>query len=400
MSRRRRFATVVIALMSLSMLIPTPTVAFPTVSATVIQSGLVIPWDVAFAPTGQMFVSERPGRIRVYRSGATGAALLATTTISAVRAQGESGVMGIATHRNFAENRFLYVCASRNYNGQWLNQVLRYRVRANWTLAFDRYIIRLGMRANVIHNGCAVEHGPDGRIWISMGDANLPGRAQDPDLLNGKILRVAPNGAIPPGNPKWGRQPAVARVLHRPSQSAGDRIRARDRARVRGRARSRPGRRDQLDPGGPQLRVAVCHGDEQLVQPRDARVPRRHQRLRPARVVERGSDARDVERRLPEDRQVGHVAGALVVSTLKEQRPSPLQLRGGSERRTAADDDVQRDLGPPASDRLGPGISAVRDDLERQQRPGHPPHAVVLAPSTPAAIRQGMSPMPLPGRTQ
>ena len=212
MSRRRRFATVVIALMSLSMLIPTPTVAFPTVSATVIQSGLVIPWDVAFAPTGQMFVSERPGRIRVYRSGARGAALLATTTISAVRAQGESGVMGIATHRNFAENRFLYVCASRNYNGQWLNQVLRYRVRANWTLAFDRYIIRLGMRANVIHNGCAVEHGPDGRIWISMGDANLPGRAQDPDLLNGKILRVAPNGAIPPENPIWPGHSQPSRV--------------------------------------------------------------------------------------------------------------------------------------------------------------------------------------------
>ena len=167
-----------------------------------------------------MFVSERPGRIRVYRSGATGAALLATTTISAVRAQGESGVMGIATHRNFAENRFLYVCASRNYNGQWLNQVLRYRVRANWTLAFDRYIIRLGVRANVIHNGCAVEHGPDGRIWISMGDANLPGRAQDPDLLNGKILRVAPNGAIPPGNPKWGgSQPSrVYSIGHRNPQ--------------------------------------------------------------------------------------------------------------------------------------------------------------------------------------
>jgi glucose/arabinose dehydrogenase len=219
-SRRRRLVSLLIAVIALSMLIPTATVAAPTLTARTIQSGLVIPWDVAFAPTGQMFVSERPGRIRVYRNGSQGAALLATTTISAVRAEGESGVMGIATHRNFDENRFLYVCASRTYNGQWLNQVLRYRVRANWTLAFDRYVIRLGMRANVIHNGCAVEHGPDGRIWVSMGDANLPGRAQDPDLLNGKILRVAPNGAIPPDNPGWGTgQPTrVYSIGHRNPQ--------------------------------------------------------------------------------------------------------------------------------------------------------------------------------------
>jgi glucose/arabinose dehydrogenase len=208
----RRLVSLIVAVIALSMLIPTATLAAPTVTGKVIQRGLTHPWDVAFAPTGQMFVSERPGRVRVYQNGEKGAVLLATTTISSVRAEGEAGVMGIATHRNFANHRFLYVCASRNDGGRWLNQVLRYRVRSNWTLAFDRYIIRSGMRAHAVHNGCAVEHGPDGMIWISMGDAARPERAQDPDRLNGKILRVTPGGRVPADNPVWPGDSQPSRV--------------------------------------------------------------------------------------------------------------------------------------------------------------------------------------------
>jgi glucose/arabinose dehydrogenase len=208
----RRLVSLAIAVVALSMVIPTATVAAPTVTPRVVQNGLVIPWDVAFAPGGQMFVSERPGRIRVFASGGTNAALLATTTITSVRAQGEAGVMGIALHRRFSEHRLLYVCASRTDEGQWRNQVLRYRVRANWTLDPDGYIIRRGMLANTIHNGCAVEHGPDGKLWVSMGDANLAGRAQDPDLLNGKILRVKAGGGIPADNPVWPGHSRPSRV--------------------------------------------------------------------------------------------------------------------------------------------------------------------------------------------
>ena len=184
----------------------TPGAAFaatPTITTQTAQNGLVVPWDVAFAPDGQMFVTERPGRVRVYADGRPGAALLATTTVSSVRAQGESGLMGIAVDHQFRDNRLIYVCASRTYNGQWVNQVLRYRVRANWTLAFDRYIVRTGMRANTIHNGCAVEIGPDHKVWISMGDAANPSDAQNPSRLNGKILRVNRGGGVPSDNPVW-----------------------------------------------------------------------------------------------------------------------------------------------------------------------------------------------------
>ena len=217
----RRFIVAISAVMVLSALTPSASLAAPTPTARSIQDGLVIPWDLGFAPDGQMFVTERPGRVRVYASARPDAALLATTTISGVRAQGEAGVMGIAVDHAFANNRLVYVCASRTVNGQWVNQVIRYKVRSNWTLAFDRWIIRSGMVANTIHNGCAVEEGPDHKLWISMGDANEPWRAQHSTRLNGKILRVNRDGSVPGDNPIMpgvGRRTLVYSMGHRNPQ--------------------------------------------------------------------------------------------------------------------------------------------------------------------------------------
>jgi glucose/arabinose dehydrogenase len=200
---RRSFPSVAMLLgMLLTVAMPLPAAgAAPTLRGTVVQDGLVIPWDVAFAPNGQMFVTERPGRVRVYRSGNRNADLLATTTISNVHASGEAGVMGIAVDPEFEDNRFVYVCASRDTSAGWRNQVLRYHVGNGWKLQFDQFVIRNGMRANTIHNGCAVEFGPDGRLWVTMGDAAVESRAQDPMSLNGKVLRVNRNGSIPSDNP-------------------------------------------------------------------------------------------------------------------------------------------------------------------------------------------------------
>ena len=151
----RRLITVIATVMVLSAVTPAATIAAPSLSTRTVQSGLVVPWDVAFGPDGQMFVTERPGRVRVYANGRPGAALLATTTIGGMRAQGEAGLMGIAVDHLFRQNRLIYVCASRMDNGQWLNQVIRYKVKSNWRLTFDRWIIRTGMVANTIQIGRA-----------------------------------------------------------------------------------------------------------------------------------------------------------------------------------------------------------------------------------------------------
>lgn len=200
---RRTLAVVIVATLALVFAIPASGVvaAQPTFRVRVVQSGLVNPWDVAFAPGGQMFVTERPGRVRVYRSGGWHAKLLATTSLYGVRAEGESGAMGIALHPNFTKYRFAYVCVSRQFGGQWLNQLIRYRVDSSWHLHHKQNLIQSGARAASIHNGCAVEIGPDGKIWMSMGDASNSNLAQDPTSLNGKILRLNRNGTVPADNP-------------------------------------------------------------------------------------------------------------------------------------------------------------------------------------------------------
>src|SRR5881396_673978 len=114
--------------------LPPATGNAPKLTTTVVQSTLSFPWDLAFAPDGRMFVTERAGNILVYASGAAGAPQLANNAISGIRAEGEAVAMGIALDPAFAANHFVYVCASRTDNG-WLNQVLRYR-DVNSTLVF------------------------------------------------------------------------------------------------------------------------------------------------------------------------------------------------------------------------------------------------------------------------
>lgn len=200
---RVRLASLATLILSLTILMPTPALAAPTLVARVAQDGLVIPWDVGFAPGGQMFVTERPGRVRVYASGRPNASLLATSTITNVHAEGEAGVMGIAIDPLFSTNRFIYVCASRTFMGDWRNQVIRYHVSSTWRLQFNRYIIKTGMVANTIHNGCAVEVGPDQKLWVTMGDASHSMWAQDPNRRNGKVLRINRDGSVPTDNPTW-----------------------------------------------------------------------------------------------------------------------------------------------------------------------------------------------------
>jgi glucose/arabinose dehydrogenase len=202
MIRRLTVVTISGALLFLSAGFPSGALAAaPQFTARVVQSGLVDPWDIGFAPTGQMFVTERPGRVRVFASGGVGAALLATTTLPNVRAEGESGVMGIAVDHYFNVNRLVYVCVSGTFQGQWVNQLIKYQVTSDWHLQHKRTLIALGMHANSFHDGCAVEESPDQRIWVSMGDAGDAMTAQDPTTLNGKVLRVARDGSVPADNP-------------------------------------------------------------------------------------------------------------------------------------------------------------------------------------------------------
>ena len=167
-----------------------------------VQSGLVTPWDIAFLPDGRMLVTERRGTVQLFESGAPAATRLATLTVAGTRESGEAGLMGIAIDPQFAANGSVYVCATRNdpSAGGTVNQVLRYTLgRTEWSL--DGFVIRTGMRSGGNHDGCRIRFDPAGHLWITMGETGNESLSQDPNSLNGKLLRVNADGTIPFDNP-------------------------------------------------------------------------------------------------------------------------------------------------------------------------------------------------------
>jgi glucose/arabinose dehydrogenase len=179
-------------------------IAVPELRTEVIQDGLEFPWDIGFLPDGRMVVTERQGRIRVFASAEPHAELVQTIAIPDVRAEGEGGTMGLAVDADF-----VYVCTSLDADGAngpepWINVVLRYRSAGTSELTFDRVILAEPIVAAIHHDGCALEVDRDGFLWMTMGDGNTAhtgNLAQEPDSLNGKVIRMTPDGGAPNDNP-------------------------------------------------------------------------------------------------------------------------------------------------------------------------------------------------------
>jgi glucose/arabinose dehydrogenase len=187
---------------------PTPVVDLPVTNTFTTTDGIAlgvqtiatnldIPWSLAFAPDGRLFFTERVGRVRVM----VGDTLLPTPalTFDDVYAQGEAGVLGIALHPSFITNHLVYVLYSANTPNGPRNRLVRYR-EVNNQLA-DRAVLLESMNAATNHDGGRIRFGPDGKLYLTMGDAGNTSNSQNLSSLNGKILRLTDDGSTAPGNP-------------------------------------------------------------------------------------------------------------------------------------------------------------------------------------------------------
>jgi glucose/arabinose dehydrogenase len=179
-----------------------------------VASNLKVPWAIVFAPDGRIFFTEREGRLRVIENGRLRAEPLAV--ISEVEASGEAGLMGLTLHPQFADNHLLYLAYV--YNGQRV-RVERYRETGNGIA--DRKVIIENIPAARFHAGTRMGFGPDGKLYITTGDAAQRQLAQRLDSLAGKTLRLNDDGTAPPDNPFVGRQgarPEIWSYGHRNAQ--------------------------------------------------------------------------------------------------------------------------------------------------------------------------------------
>ena len=161
--------------------------------------------------TGRLFVAERDGRVYVVRNGRRRTKPFLDISARTL-AGGEQGLLGLAFHPNFEQNRILFV----NYTGRSGNTVVAHYKQDKkrpWRVkpTSRRVILRIGQPA-ANHNGGALVFGQDGFLYVATGDGggggDPEGNGQRLDTLLGKILRIDIDRssrdrryAIPPGNP-------------------------------------------------------------------------------------------------------------------------------------------------------------------------------------------------------
>jgi glucose/arabinose dehydrogenase len=171
----------------------------PAPEVETVATGLVAPWAIDFAPDGRAFISERPGRVRVLREGRLEPE--PWITLDVVEA-GESGLMGLAVDPQFSENGFIYVAYTYRGPGRgFLNRLVRLKEDPATGGGVEDAILLDGIVGNTIHDGGRVKFGPDGKLYWTMGEAGMEDLAQDLSSLNGKILRLNPDGTVPSDNP-------------------------------------------------------------------------------------------------------------------------------------------------------------------------------------------------------
>jgi len=160
-----------------------------------IAENLEVPWEIAFAPDGRIFFTERIGTLRVIEDGKLNPEPVTILDVGTV----EGGLLGLALDPNFEQNHFLYLYYTYFEFPFTYNKVVRYTESNNALL--DEFILVDKIPGGVVHDGGRIKFGPDEKLYITTGDAGNADSAQDLNSLGGKILRINSDGSIPSDNP-------------------------------------------------------------------------------------------------------------------------------------------------------------------------------------------------------
>jgi aldose sugar dehydrogenase len=183
------------------------------IRVTVVARGLVHPWSLAFLPDGNMLITERPGRLRTIRDGVLDPQPV--TGIPKVHAVRNAGLFDVALDPKFSENHQLFFTYTKpGENGQVaIALAAGHLEKGSLTGVHDLFT---GEWTTLLA-GSRIAFGRDGMIYMTTGAAN-GNAAQDPNSDYGKVLRLRPDGKIPPDNPFVGRagyKPEIYSLGHR-----------------------------------------------------------------------------------------------------------------------------------------------------------------------------------------
>jgi glucose/arabinose dehydrogenase len=165
---------------------------------SLVANGLTNPTAMALAPDGRIFVCEQRGTLRVIKNGALLPTPFLTVTVDSA---GERGLLGVAFDPNFVSNQLVYVYYTVPTPAH--NRVSRFVASGDVALAGSETILmelpNLSTATN--HNAGAIHFGPDGNLYIAVGDNANGNNAQSFSTRLGKLLRITSSGTIPTDNP-------------------------------------------------------------------------------------------------------------------------------------------------------------------------------------------------------
>ena len=165
---------------------------------TLVAGGLTDPTAMALAPDGRIFVCEQGGRLRVIKNGVLLSTPFLTVTVDS---RGERGLLGVAFDPNFVSNQLIYVYYTVPTPAH--NRVSRFVANGDVALAGSETVLfelpNLSTATN--HNAGAIHFGPDGDLYVAVGDNANGNNAQSFSTTFGKMLRITSTGAIPTDNP-------------------------------------------------------------------------------------------------------------------------------------------------------------------------------------------------------
>lgn len=196
-----------------------------SLSVETLTSGLSFPWSIAFLPDSRILVTERPGRMRIV--AADGKTSVAVAGVPQVFARGQGGLHDAILDRDFANNGTIYFCYAAPVAGGAQTALARAKLVDGAAPRLEEVRVLFqqeGPPSTGNHFGCRIVQAADGNLFLTTGDHFRP-RDEAQNLANhiGKVIRITPDGRVPPDNPfvkQAGARPEIWSYGHRNMQGA------------------------------------------------------------------------------------------------------------------------------------------------------------------------------------